>query len=411
MEYNYAYFDRHFYHQIKGTATGTNFAVVGANLVVAFKEVHLFQLLPEIYPQDFVDFVIRNYFRFLDDICHKWLKHFDIEDFKKIINEMDPLLKFLMDEIKDQTSFLDVKIIVHNNELQFDIYHKPTNAFGYLRYTSCHPPHTKKNIAQSLGKRIVRIVSHNRQNRLNELHKHLIDRDHPNDVIKYSMSKIFQPTQRDNNKELTPFIYTFNPNHCFNRETIKDCLKKSNHPKIKRVFSKSNVVIATRQPKNLKKMLTRAKFELSPIIIPQKPAGLYPCGNCTYCARGYIIPATEFTIPCRNSVITWTYTRYFSCQSMNVLYILKNDYDNDFYLGKTKNVKTRVAKHISDVFHPENSNCRELCEHLRKITNMVEPFFRYYPFFYADDPGVRDFMEKRFTRRFKPKLNSYNIKK
>ena len=48
----------------------TKFAVVGSNLVVAYKEIKLFALLPQVYPQDFVDFLFQNYFRFLDDIFH-----------------------------------------------------------------------------------------------------------------------------------------------------------------------------------------------------------------------------------------------------------------------------------------------------------------------------------------------------
>ena len=35
---------------------GTKFEVVGSNLVVAYKEVKMFALLPQLYPQDFVDF-------------------------------------------------------------------------------------------------------------------------------------------------------------------------------------------------------------------------------------------------------------------------------------------------------------------------------------------------------------------
>ena len=54
-------------NQIKGTEMGTKFAVVGSNLVVAYEEIKMFALIPQLYPQDFVDFFIRNYFRFLDD--------------------------------------------------------------------------------------------------------------------------------------------------------------------------------------------------------------------------------------------------------------------------------------------------------------------------------------------------------
>ena len=52
--------------------------VVSNNLVESYKEIKLFPLLPLIYPQDFADFLLQNYFRFLDDIFHKW-KLFNIK--------------------------------------------------------------------------------------------------------------------------------------------------------------------------------------------------------------------------------------------------------------------------------------------------------------------------------------------
>ena len=52
-------------------AMGTIFAVVGSNLVVGYKEIKLFALLPQVYPQNFVDFLLQNCFRFSDDIFHK----------------------------------------------------------------------------------------------------------------------------------------------------------------------------------------------------------------------------------------------------------------------------------------------------------------------------------------------------
>ena len=41
----------HFYHQIKGTAMGTIFAVVGSNRIVAYFEEKMFAILPRIYPK------------------------------------------------------------------------------------------------------------------------------------------------------------------------------------------------------------------------------------------------------------------------------------------------------------------------------------------------------------------------
>ena len=73
--FNDFYINKSFFHQIKGMAMGTKFAVVGSNLVAAYQEIKLFALLHQTYPQDFVDFLLRNYFRFLDDIFHKWLEN------------------------------------------------------------------------------------------------------------------------------------------------------------------------------------------------------------------------------------------------------------------------------------------------------------------------------------------------
>ena len=51
----------------------------------------MFAALPQIYPKDFADFFIGNYFRFLVDVFHKWLMQFIIQDFYKIMNELDPI--------------------------------------------------------------------------------------------------------------------------------------------------------------------------------------------------------------------------------------------------------------------------------------------------------------------------------
>ena len=83
---------------------GTKFAVVGSNLVVAYKEIKLFALLPQVYPQDFVDFLLRNYFRFLDDIFQKWLENFDIKQFYDSLED----LKFIFKNPSTTLNFIDI---------------------------------------------------------------------------------------------------------------------------------------------------------------------------------------------------------------------------------------------------------------------------------------------------------------
>ena len=45
----------------------------------------------------------------------------------------------------------------------------------------------------SLAKRINSIVTNNRKNQLKELKEHLLDKKHPQHIIDYSFTKIFQP--------------------------------------------------------------------------------------------------------------------------------------------------------------------------------------------------------------------------
>ena len=55
LKFNYFYLNKNFFHQIKGTAMRTIFAVVGSNFSIAYFEVKMFALLPQIYTRDFVD--------------------------------------------------------------------------------------------------------------------------------------------------------------------------------------------------------------------------------------------------------------------------------------------------------------------------------------------------------------------
>ena len=56
----------------------------------------------------------------------------------------------------------------------------------------------------SLAKRIVSIVTNNRENRLKELKEHLRERKHPQHIIDYSFRKIFRPKfQTENNDGIT----------------------------------------------------------------------------------------------------------------------------------------------------------------------------------------------------------------
>ena len=147
----------------------------------------MFSLLPQVFPQDFVDFFVRSYFRFIDDVIHQWLMLFNIELFGSIINNLDADIKFELDQIAKRVHYLDVRTSARLNKIIFDIYYKPTNAFTYLKYNSCHPRHTIENLASSLARRLIQIVSENREQRLSELEERLVAHGHPRGKVVESM--------------------------------------------------------------------------------------------------------------------------------------------------------------------------------------------------------------------------------
>ena len=61
LEFSYFYLTEINIHQIKSHVMETKFTVVGSNLIVTNNEMKIFALLPQLYPQDFVNVFI-----------HKW---------------------------------------------------------------------------------------------------------------------------------------------------------------------------------------------------------------------------------------------------------------------------------------------------------------------------------------------------
>ena len=259
LKYNYFYINNNFIHQIKGTAMGTHAAVVYANLTCGYLEAQLFMKLPEIYSMEIVEFFLRNYFRFLDDGKCKWKESIDVTLLWELMNSLDPDIKFIFEKLSTLVNFLDVSYSIKDDYLIFDIYHKPTHSFSYLHYRSCHPRHTKNNTALSLGQRIIRIVSDNKETYLNKLKSCLIQRGHPEEVLNFTMSKLFSPTvkNQDESIDIVTFIHTYNPNVKFNKNIINERLNNFSDRSLKDTFLNKKPLVATRQGKNLQTLLTK----------------------------------------------------------------------------------------------------------------------------------------------------------
>ena len=175
-----------------------------------------------------------------------------------------------------------------------------------------------------------------------------------------------------------------------------------------KAFEGHKVIVASRQAPSLRNILIRSRFDLpqpTPPINRYRIVGLFKCLKCVYCTGGLFDSCTSFRFG-RYDQFNWSYNRKFTCNSFNVIYLVKCNYCWKFYIGETRDTKKRVRKHKSDVYHPENSKCRLLSEHLGVCSSLTEPFFQLFPFFYEDDDAKRKFLEKRYIAVFKPPLNS-----
>ena len=154
----------------------------------------------------------------------------------------------------------------------------------------------------------MRIATDNTSNGLQELKGHLLKRKQPEKVISYSFTKLFQPRKHENNgKNFITFTRTYNPNHQFSFNKFKNCIKNTTNREIQKAVNDKKILLTTRQPKKLRNLLLREKFEAKTIPKSPKLTGLFLCSNCVYHKAGYIIPCSSFSFKLTNGkTITWT---------------------------------------------------------------------------------------------------------
>ena len=102
-----------------------------------------------------------------------------------------------------------------------------------------------------------------------------------------NFTKIFQPKFQTENNDNIIFIRTYSPNHNINLKKFHSCLERIKNKELKTCFQKKEVLLSNRQPPNLRKLLTTAKFERLPIPKQIKQVGFFHCVNCIYQKNGY----------------------------------------------------------------------------------------------------------------------------
>ena len=394
---------------------GTKVAPTYATLVLGYFEIRLYEKVEQEFDVQFRQYIEQNWKRYLDDCFILWTKNEDdITKFHSILNIMNTDLSFTVEKNNEQLPFLDVLVELKQGKLSTDIYYKPTDTKQYLTYKSCHPKHTKNNIPYNLARRICSIVSEesNREKRLCELKAYLLQRGYPINVIRNGITKakaipryeLRQEKVRAELPEVIPYVSTFNPKHPEIYSLIHNNMSVlNNDQRMNRVITENKFIKSKRQSKNLKKLLTRAKYvEHTENNIPSvKKCGRPNCGTYPYLQEKDVF---RF----KNGML-FTIRSNITCSNKCVIYVITCSGCQENYIGQTSDLRKRVTVHRQQIRQSEYSMI-PLSGHIRTCAINKNPIFficPIYRFFKETTENERIIKEKRFINIFKPMLNAF----
>ena len=389
---------------------GTKVAPVYATLVLGYIEEKLFQEISNKYGEEFGNTFSNSWKRFLDDIFTIWPKSktalMELED---TLNSLHPDLKFILQYSYTEISFLDVLIKKEGKQISTDIYYKPTDSKQYLLFQSCHPKHTRENIPFSLARRLCCIISDENilKHRLEELHNFLITQKYPTTLIINGIERAVKLNQQelrtvtDKPKEdVIAFVSTHNPNNLEYFNIITDNLPiLENDDKMGNILKKHKLLKSKRQPANLKKLITKARFSERKQNPEIRKCQSNRCGLCKHLKTGnqYIF----------NNGRTFKIKFSANCLVENVIYALKCNGCQKDYIGETTNLRNRVTLHNQHIRHP-NLAILPVSRHITKCAANKDIKFNIMPIYkmQGNDTNKRKSKESTLINILKPELNS-----
>ena len=139
-----------------------------------------------------------------------------------------------------------------------------------------------------------------------------------------SLSQNYFSLRKHERNEKTVITRTYKPNYEIFFNKFKNRIKNTTNRIPQKAFNYKKILFTTLQPKKLRNMLVRAKFDAKPIPKLPKLTGLFLCYNFDYDKIGYIFPCSSFSLKLTNCFKKkkCTYKDYFDCDSKAVIYIL-----------------------------------------------------------------------------------------
>ena len=178
----------------------------------------------------------------------------------------------------------------------------------------------------------------------------------------------------------------------FTEMILKNLEELKDNVKIKEILDTAKIIKSQRQPKNLKRILTSFTFG------ENTTQGVTKCNNkrCKIC--DIIIEGKSYTF--KNPKTKFKINKDLSCDSKNVVYIIKCSKSKEIYTGSTQALNTSTSLHRSNVKITEKRKLN-LSKHLYECS---QGFFKIMPIYQTNDYTILQIKEKKFIDKFKPKL-------
>ena len=329
------------------------------------------------------------YLRFIDDTFTATKREIDLNDFKSQF-----LYLKLNIESGNCVIFLDLEITFNSitSKVEFSLYVKPTNTFGYLLPTSNHPSHIFSNIALSLFKRIRKICTsiinyfyHGRR-----LCIQLTKRNYNinmllgmlRNVAKIDRKSLLPYKTYDNNflNKNSLFIFlTFDCNFYYLRSCLYNyfSLISNNYISLK---NKKLVII-----NNIKTNI--GSFLIHNFKIEKSENNFYrrchnsSCFICKFSLNFNFIRFKNFLLPIQSTS---------SCDSIGIVYIIFCSSCKCFYIGESKrSALERISEHVKNIMKFKNNiisslmnynKISEVALHFNSKKHCIEKHFKFFIF-------------------------------
>lgn len=401
-------FNRQWFIQTSGTAMGTKMAPTYATITLGYLEEIMYEQAEKETGKEFRKYLEDIWKRFLDDCFIVWKTMYGpISKLTDMLNSLHRKIHFTVEIGNEALPFLNILLTKQGNIIKTDLYRKPTDTQNYLPFNSAHPHSTKINLPYNLARQIVMLVEdkETRELHFTALHQHLKLKGYPSAVINSGIAKAktlsqqdLFGTKKDNRESKTiAWVHDYNPNNPNLTELMKRTVHTlSKSDSLQGAFANVKIVAAKRQPANLKRLLTRAKFSTGPDIFEVKRCKAN-CATCRVLREGssYVFNNIDMTFHLKSN---------FTCTTKNLIYALQCEHCGAQYIGETGGeLRLRINVHRQQI-RDDSLRHLNVSKHLFACSNGKFNVFPFYKMHHSSDID-RKTKELYFITKYKPELN------